>query len=165
MQIEKNRVVSFHYRLSEADGGLIEDSRAGGEPVLYLHGYHGLFPALEEALAGKGAGERIEVTLAPEQAYGPRRENAQQRISKSHVVGARGSRGDFRPGMTVQVNTSEGPRTVVVTKVGLKTLDVDANHPLAGRTLSFDIEVVAVREASEEEIAHGHAHGDGGHAH
>lgn len=164
MLIEKNRVVSFHYRLSEADGGLIEDSRSG-EPLLYLHGHHGLFPALEEALAGKGAGERIEVRLTPEQAYGPRRENAQQRISKSHVVGARGSRSDFRPGMTVQVNTSEGPRSVVVTKVGLKTLDVDANHPLAGRALDFAIEVLAVREASEDEIAHGHAHGDGGHAH
>ncbi len=164
MLIEKNRVVSFHYRLSEAGAGLIEDSRAG-EPLLYLHGHHGLFPVLEEALVGKSAGERIEVTLAPEQAYGPRRENAQQRISKSHVVGAGKRRVDFKPGMTVQVNTSEGQRTVVVTKVGLKTLDVDANHPLAGRTLSFDIEVVAVREASEEEIAHGHAHGAGGHAH
>lgn len=165
MQIEKNRVVSFHYRLSEPEAGVIEESH-GRDPVLYLHGHRGILAGLEEALAGRQAGESFSVTLPPERAYGLRDENARQRIPKSHVVGVgKGGRADFRPGMVVRVNTGEGQRAVVVTKVGLKTLDVDANHPLAGRTLSFDIEVIDVREASPEEIEHGHAHGEGGHAH
>lgn len=163
MLIEKDKVVTFHYRLSEPGSEVIEDSH-GREPMLYLHGHRGLLAGLEDALAGRQAGESFTVTLAPEQAYGLRDEAARQRVPKSHVIGGKG-RTDFRPGMAVRVNTGDGPRTVVVTKVGLKTLDVDANHPLAGRTLSFEIEVVGVREASAEEIAHGHAHGEGGHAH
>lgn len=164
MQIEKDRVVSFHYRLSEPGSGVLEDSRAR-DPMLYLHGHGGLLPGLEKALAGRQAGESFSVTLAPEQAYGLRDEDARQRVPKSHVIGAVKGKTDFRPGMVVRLNSGDGPRTVVVTKVGLKTLDVDANHPLAGRTLSFDVEVIDVREASAEEIAHGHAHGEGGHAH
>lgn len=164
MQIEKDRVVAFHYRLSAADTGLIEDSRQG-EPLLYLHGRGGLIAGLENALAGRKAGDSFNVTLPPEQAYGLRSESAVQRIPKSHVIGAGKRKLDFRPGMAVQVNTGSGQRTVIVTKVGLKTLDVDANHPLAGRTLSFEIDVIDVREASADELAHGHAHGPEGHAH
>lgn len=162
MQITKDRVVAFHYRLSEPDVGPIEESH-GSEPMLYLHGHGGLLAGLERALEGRSAGDSFAVTLSPEEGYGPRDENARQRISKSHVVGAKGA--VFRPGMTVRVNTAGGARAAVVVKVGLKVLDVDTNHPLAGRTLHFDIEVVSVREAHEEEIAHGHAHGAGGHAH
>lgn len=164
MQIEKDRVVTFHYRLSTPDSGLIEDSHKG-EPLLYLHGHGGLISGLENALAGHQAGDSVSVTLAPEQAYGLRDERAIQRIPKSHVIGAGKRKIDFRPGMMVQVNVGGSARAVMVIKAGLKTLDVDANHPLAGRTLSFEIDVVEVRDASPEEIAHGHAHGTGGHAH
>lgn len=163
MQIEKNKVVTFHYRVSEAGRDALEDSR-GGDPLVYLHGHGSMIPGVEEALAGRQAGDHLEVSVPPEKAYGPRNDDAVQRISKSHVLHAsKGAR--FEPGMMVQVNTPYGPRSVIVLKVGMTTLDVDANHPLAGRTLEFVIDVVDVRDASEEEIAHGHAHGAGGHDH
>lgn len=164
MLIEPDKVVAFHYRLTRAGGELIEDSH-DGEPMRYLHGHQGVLKNLEEALAGKQAGDRLTVTLTPEQAYGQKNEGARQRISKSHVAGASGKKINYRPGMTVYVNTRQGPRPVVVEKVGLTTLDVDANHPLAGETLTFDIEIMEVREATEEEIAHGHAHRGGVHEH
>lgn len=164
MQIENNKVVTFHYRLSEADKGQIEESY-GGAPIVYLHGHPGLIKGLEEALAGKKAGDKFTVTVAPEQAYGQRQEDAQQRISVKHIINPGNRKVQYKPGMVVQVNTSEGPREVVVLKAGLKTVDVDVNHLLAGKTLTFDIDVVDVRDASPEEIEHGHVHGEGGHHH
>ena len=162
MLIERDKVVTFHYRLTASRGVVVEDTH-GHEPMVYLHGHRGVLQGLEEALAGKQAGDRLSVTLTPEQAYGPRNEDARQRISKSHVAGASSKKATFRPGMTIQVNTREGPRPVRILKVGLTTLDIDTNHPLAGETLSFEIEVVEVRAASEEEMAHGHAHRGGEH--
>jgi len=164
MSIENNKVVSFHYRLSEPTAGIMEDSH-GSEPAVYLHGHGGLIKGLESAMTGRAAGEKFSVTLEPEQAYGPRHEDAQQRISINHVISPRKGALKYKPGMVVQVNTSRGPRSVVVVKAGLKTLDVDTNHPLAGKTLTFDVEVLSVRDASAEEIAHGHVHGEGGHHH
>lgn len=160
MVIDRDTVVTIHYRLSESGGGLVEES-FGKEPLVYLHGHGGLLAGVEAALAGKQTGERVSVTLPPEQAYGLRDEQAIVRVPKSHVVGDSKKR-IYKPGMVVQVQADGRARAVVVAKVGLKTLDVDANHPLAGRTLTFDLEVVGVRAASAEEIAHGHVHGDGG---
>jgi FKBP-type peptidyl-prolyl cis-trans isomerase SlyD len=163
MQIEKDKVVTFHYRVGETGRETLEDSR-DGEPLVYLHGHGGLISGVEEALAGRQAGDHVAVTVPPEKGYGLRDENAVSRISKSHVLhAAKGAK--FEPGMMVQVNTPHGPRSVIVLKVGMTTLDVDANHPLAGRTLEFAIDVVDVRDANAEEIAHGHAHGAGGHEH
>jgi FKBP-type peptidyl-prolyl cis-trans isomerase SlyD len=164
MQIEKDKVVTFHYRVSEAGRDTLEDSR-DGEPLVYLHGHGGLIPGVEEALAGRQAGDHVAVTVPPEKGYGLRNEDAVSRISKSHVLNAPKGKAKFEPGMMVRVNTPHGPRSVVVLKVGMTTLDVDANHPLAGRTLDFAVDIVDVREASAEEIAHGHAHGAGGHEH
>ncbi len=164
MHIEKNKVVTFHYRLSEPGQAVFEDSHAG-PPAVYLHGQHNMLAGLEEALAGKQAGDVFTVTLPPEKAYGVRREDSMQRVSLKHVVNPGNKKRVYKPGMAVQVNTSQGPRDVTVVKPGLKTLDVDTNHPLAGRTLCFEVEVIAVRDASAEEIAHGHAHGVGGHQH
>lgn len=164
MVIEKNKVVTLHYRLSEAGAGLIEDSRAGA-PVVYLHGHDGIFKGLEQALEGKSAGAKTTVTLSPEQAYGPRRSDAQQRVSIGHVINPSKKKLQYKPGMVVQLNTKNGPMAAVVIKAGLKTLDVDTNHPLAGKTLTFEVEVIDVRDASEEETAHGHVHGEGGHHH
>lgn len=160
MQIEKNAVVQFHYSLTDEQGESLEQS-AGGEPTAYLHGHGGIIPGLEEAMEGREAGESFTVTVAPEKAYGQRQEDAIQRVPLKHLQGAK----RWKPGMVAQVQTQQGPRHVVVAKVGHKFADVDTNHPLAGRTLTFEIEIVNVREASAEEIAHGHAHGVGGHHH
>lgn len=164
MKIAADKVVSFHYRLSEPGQEIVEDSH-DDQPVVYLHGHGGMLPGLEEALAGKQAGDKFTVTLPPEKAYGPRRADSVQRISVKHVVNPGHKKVSYRPGMVVQLNTEHGPREVTVVKAGLKTIDVDTNHPMAGRTLQFEVEVVDVRDASDEEIAHGHVHGEGGHAH
>ncbi len=164
MVIGANKVVSFHYRVAEEGQPAMEES-FGGDPLVYLHGHKQMIPGVEAALEGKQAGEKFSVTVAPGQAYGERNQNAIQRISISHVVNPTKRPIKFKPGMVVQVNTNEGPRMVVVVKAGLKTLDVDLNHPLAGKTLTFDLEVVSVRDATPEEIEHGHAHGVGGHQH
>jgi FKBP-type peptidyl-prolyl cis-trans isomerase SlyD len=159
MKIEKNRVVRFHYTVSEAGGAELESSRER-EPVAFLFGHGGIIPGLESAFDGKTAGDRFEATVEPAQAYGERREGLTQRIPKKHFGKAR-----LAPGAAVMLQSNQGPRMVVVQKVGMSVVDVDLNHPMAGKTLQFAIEVVDVREASEEEIAHGHAHGAGGHAH
>lgn len=159
MQIEKNTVVQFHYTLSDAQGE-IETSR-DDEPMLYLHGHGGIIPGLEKALEGQTVGAQLNVTLAPEDAYGMPREDSIQRIPVKHLQGAK----KWKPGMTATVQTDQGPRQVTVVKVGLKQVDVDTNHPLAGRELTFAIEILQVRAADADEIAHGHAHGIGGHHH
>ena len=160
MEITKNKVAAFHYQLFESDAKL-EDSWEDNQQVLYLHGRGGMLPGIEQALEGKVEGDRFEITLDPENGYGQRQENAVQRVPIKHV--AKGAKP--RVGAVVQLNTESGPREVVVTKVGRFNLDVDTNHPLAGKTLRFSIEVGAVRDASTEELAHGHAHGAGGHQH
>ncbi len=160
MTIAPDTVVQFHYRLSQADGPELENSQPG-EPMAYLHGHGAMLPAVEQALVGKSAGEHVSITLPPEQAYGLRREGAEQRVPIKHLL----YKGKLRPGMAVKVSTQHGPRDVLVVKVGRFTADVDTNHPFAGMTLTFDIDIVAVREASAEEISHGHVHGPGGHHH
>lgn len=160
MLISQDKVVSFHYRLKEEGGEIFEDSHEGS-PVLYLHGHNSMLPALEAALEGKSAGDSFEITLQPEQAYGVRQEGATQRVPKKHLL----TQGKIVPGQIVQVNTEHGPHDAVVIKVGLKNVDIDANHLLAGKTLVFAIEIVDVREATADEVAHGHAHGEGGHQH
>lgn len=164
MHVEKNKVVSFHYRLSEPGQGLLEESH-GDQPAVYLHGHLAVLSGLEEAMAGKRTGDRFTVTLPPEKAYGHRQADAIQRVSLKHVLTRGNKKETLRPGNVVRVNTNQGPRDVTVVKAGLKTVDVDTNHPWAGKTLTFDIEVVEVRDASAEEIAHGHVHGAGGHEH
>lgn len=163
MVVEKNKVVTFHYRLTES-GKVLEESH-GGSPMVYLHGHPGLIKGLEEALEGKKAGHHLTVTVPPEKAYGPRYPNALQRVSINHVIKSSSAKPKFQPGMVVQLNTQNGPQPVVVLKVGLKNLDVDTNHPLAGKTLTFDLDVIDIREATSEELAHGHVHGEGGHHH
>lgn len=162
MQIEKNRVVSFHYSVTDRDGGSVDSSRGRDEPLHALVGHGGLMAGLEKALLGRTAGERFEVDVAPEDAYGARRDAYFQRVPKKYFRD--GER--LRAGMTTVLALKEGgQRMVTVRKVGSSVIDVDMNHPLAGKTLHFDVEIVAVREADAEEIAHGHVHGPQGHAH
>jgi len=164
MLIEADKVVTFHYRMSEPGQAVFEDSHRG-HPVVYIHGHNGMLHGLEDALTGKKAGDRFEVALSPEQAYGHRRDDSIQRVSIKHVINPGHKKVKYQPGMVVQLNTRHGPQEVVVIKAGLKTIDVDTNHPLAGKTLVFDIDVVDVRAATSEEIAHRHVHGAGGHQH
>ncbi|MGN0920326.1 MAG: peptidylprolyl isomerase [Cellvibrio sp.] len=164
MSVTQDKVVSFHYQLSDVDGTLLESSYES-DPTLYLHGHRNLLPALESELEGKAAGDKIEVTLTPEQGYGLRQEGAVQRIPIKHLHNHEKLKNKIKVGMTVQVNTPHGPWDAVVLKVGKFNVDIDSNHPLAGKTLKFALEVVEVRDATAEELAHGHAHGVGGHHH
>ena len=160
MAADKDRVVAFHYVLSDEHGKELGSSR-GEEPVAALVGHGNVMPGLEKALVGRTAGDKFEVTLPPDQAFGERREDWVQRVSKKYVRQA----GRLKPGMQTELQTNEGMRTVTIVKVGNSVLDVDLNHPLAGRTIRFAVEISDVREASAEELTHGHAHGAGGHHH
>jgi FKBP-type peptidyl-prolyl cis-trans isomerase SlyD len=159
MQIENDKVVAFRYVLKDDEGAEVERS-GPDQPMVYLHGHRTILPALEEKLAGSDAGRELSITLAPEQAYGARRDSALQRIPIKHVMGKHKR---YQPGMTVKINTDNGPRDVVIVKVGRFNLDVDNNHPLAGKTVTFEITVEKVRDATGDEIAHGHTHGIDGH--
>ncbi|WP_445425054.1 FKBP-type peptidyl-prolyl cis-trans isomerase [Alishewanella sp. HL-SH06] len=159
MQISSNSVVQFHYTITE-NGTELESSRQG-DAMLYLHGHNQMLPKLEEALQDKHAGDTLEVTLAPVDAYGERKADAIQSVQVKHLQGAK----KWKPGMVAWVNTDHGERQVTIVKMGMFKADVDTNHPLAGKTVTFHIEILSVREATEEELAHGHAHGAGGHQH
>ena len=159
MKIEKDRVVQFHYTVSEAGQEPMESSKER-EPLSILVGHGNIIPGLEKALEGREAGESFGVDVAAADAYGELREGLSQRVPKKHFGGQR-----LEPGMQVVLNTNFGQRAVTVQKVGMSVVDVDLNHPMAGKDLHFDIEVVEVREAKPEEIAHGHVHGEGGHQH
>lgn len=156
MQITENSVVEFHYRLSE-EGREIESS-SEQEALVILVGHSNSLPALEEAMKGRQAGDSFNITLPPEKAYGQRRDNALQRIPIKHLQGAR----RWKPGMMAWVKTDQGNRRVTVVKVGKFNADCDTNHPLAGKSLTFDVDIVDVREATASELSHGHVHGRGG---
>ena len=160
MAITDNAVVYFHYTLKNESGETVETS-LDGEPSAYLHGAGNILPGLEKALEGKTAGDTVEVTLPPEEAYGPRQADRVQRVPVKHLI----FKGKLRPGLTVQANTADGRRPATVVKAGKFSADIDTNHPLAGQTLTFAIDIIELREASAEERAHRHVHGPGGHQH
>lgn len=160
MNIGPKTVAIFHYTLRNEAGDELETSR-GSDPSAYLHGAHNIIPGLEAAMAGKAAGDVFSATVAPEDAYGQPDPERQQRVPVKHLL----FKGKLKPGMVVQLNTNEGRVPVTVIKAGRHSADIDTNHPLAGQALTFDIEVLEVRAASEDEVAHGHAHGPGGHHH
>lgn len=160
MNVQDQKVVDFHYTLTNEQGETVESSRER-EPMSYLHGAGNIIPGLEKAMEGRSAGDRFEVTVPPEEAYGERREANVQRIPLKHL----GKMPKPRPGQILGLQTRQGPMQVTVLKVGRFNVDVDANHPLAGQSLTFDVEIIGVRDASEEETSHGHAHGPGGHHH
>ncbi|MCE5234074.1 MAG: peptidylprolyl isomerase [Mizugakiibacter sp.] len=162
MKAEKDKVVSFHYTVTDADGTAVDSSRERGEPLTVLLGHGQLIPGVEKAIDGREAGDKFQVSVQPEEGYGARREGMIQRVPKKYFRDAK----HLKPGVTTVLALKEGgQRAVTVHKVGMSTVDVDLNHPLAGKTLGFDVEVTAVRDATAEEIAHGHAHGPDGHAH
>ena len=160
MNIAKDTVVQFHYTLTDEQGEQLESSK-NGDPVAYLHGHKNMIVGVEKALDGKATGDEFSATVSPEDGYGERQEEAIQRVPVKHLQGAK----VWKPGMVATVHTEQGERQVTVVKAGRFMVTVDINHPLAGKTLTFDISVESVREATKEEIEHGHAHGVGGHQH
>ncbi len=161
MQIDSGMVVAFSYVLKDESGDILESSPAG-EPTVYLHGYRNILRGLEEAMVGKHSGEALTVTLPPERGYGLRRPNATQRIPVKHLLTKQKR---YLSGMTVKVNTHEGARDVVITKVGKFNVDVDTNHPFSGKTLTFELLIESVRAATDDEKSHRHSHGVDGHHH
>jgi FKBP-type peptidyl-prolyl cis-trans isomerase SlyD len=160
MQIATDAVVSIHYTLTD-DAGETLDSSAGGEPLAYLHGKGNLIRGLEDALTGKQAGDKLQVTVAPANGYGEYDKALIQNVPRRSFKGV----GNVQVGMQFQVQSPQGARMVTVTRVAGDMVTVDGNHPLAGKNLNFDVEITEVRTASEEELAHGHVHGPGGHHH
>jgi FKBP-type peptidyl-prolyl cis-trans isomerase SlyD len=160
MSISQDQVVSIHYTLRD-DAGEVIDSSAQGEPLSYLHGHGNLIAGLERELTGRKPGDRLQVKIAPGDGYGEYDQSLVQQVPRRALKGV----GELRAGMRLQAQTPQGPRVVTVTRVSGDLVTLDGNHPLAGKNLNFEVEVAAVRPASEEELAHGHVHGAGGHHH
>ncbi len=160
MIVARDHVVRLHYDLTDPSGARLGSTR-DGEPHTILYGHGGVLPGIDRALAGRPAGERFRLVLKPEEAFGPRLPGSARRVSKKYVLGPR----RLAPGMAVYVRTRQGGHAATVLKVGSSVVDVDTNHPLAGITVHADVEIVDIRAADREEIAHGHVHERGGHRH
>ena len=160
MNIADRCAVSFHYTLTD-DAGTVLDSSRGSEPLVYLHGAGNIVPGLEQAMAGRKPGDAFKVDVAPEQGYGTRVDALVQQMPRSAFAGMP----EPEVGMQFQAESNMGPVMVTVVAVDADSVTLDGNHALAGVTLHFDVEVVAVREATAEELDHGHVHGPGGHHH
>jgi FKBP-type peptidyl-prolyl cis-trans isomerase SlyD len=160
MKIERGRVVTMHYTLRDESGATIESSR-GRQPLAYLHGYGQLIPGLEKFLDGTEAGLKTTVTVPPKEAYGERDPNAVIRAEKDSFPDGM----EIAAGVEVQADTPDGPLSFVIVGIDGEQVVLDANHPMAGKTLTFDVEVLDVRAATPAEISHGHVHGADGHDH
>ncbi len=156
MQITKNKVASIHYTLRNLEGTVL-DSSSGRDPLHYLHGAGNLIMGMEEGLEGKKKGDKLNLNILPEKGYGQKDDSLVQKVPRTAF-------GDQEVKQGMQFSTNQGG-VVTVTHVGLDGVTVDANHPLAGVTLLFDVEVMDVRNATAEEISHGHVHGAHGHHH
>ena len=156
MQITKNKVAAIHYTLRDNEGNII-DTSDGRDPLNYLHGAGNLIAGMEEGLEGKSKGDKLQLKIEPAKGYGEKDPAMIQEVPRS----AFGDQ-DVRKGMKFSTNHGN---VVTVTEVGLESVTVDANHELAGVELNFDVEVMEVRNATNEEISHGHVHGPGGHHH
>ena len=160
MKIAQHTVASFEYALRDDDGELIDSSEQHG-PLHYVHGTQSIVPGLESELLGKGAGDEVKVRVPPERGYGLRDERLVQDVSRDQFPP-----GDIDVGMQVQAQSEDGDRMILtVVAVAEDSVKLDANHPLAGVALNFEVKVLDVRAASAEEIEHGHVHGPGGHEH
>ncbi|MGR0277641.1 FKBP-type peptidyl-prolyl cis-trans isomerase [Marinomonas dokdonensis] len=160
MQIAENTVVSMHYTLTD-DQGQELDSSVGQEPLVFLSGAQNIIDGLDKALQGKSAGEKLVVEVAPEDAYGAVHQELIQKVPHENFQGV----DEIQVGMQFMAQTPGGQQPVTVIGVEEDGIMLDGNHPLAGKTLNFDVEVIEVREASAEEQEHGHVHGEGGHHH
>jgi FKBP-type peptidyl-prolyl cis-trans isomerase SlyD len=160
MAIAQDSVVTIHYTLKD-DAGEIIDSSVDAEPLAYLHGHGNLVPGLERELEGKDVGAKFNVTVQPQDGYGDYDKKLVQRVPRRALAGI----ANIRVGMRLQMQSAEGPRTVVITNLIGDMVTLDGNHPLAGKALNFEVEVTDIRAATEEELSHGHVHGPGDHHH
>ncbi len=160
MIISKDKVVTIDYSLTDEEGELI-DSSVGEEPLIYLHGHHGIIPGLEQALAGHRTGDKVEVSIPPEEGYGDWDEDLVEVVAKEDFD----DQEDLEIGTQFETETDDGIRLATVIDIEGEEVTVDLNHPLAGMTLNFDVTVLDVRDATAEELAHGHVHGEHGHDH
>jgi FKBP-type peptidyl-prolyl cis-trans isomerase SlyD len=160
VEISADRVVTIHYTLKD-DAGTILDSSAGGEPLAYLQGHGNLVAGLEKALEGKQEGSSMAVVVSPAEGYGTRDESLVRRVPKRSLQGS----GTLKKGMQFHARTDDGMRLYTVAAVIGDMVTIDGNHPLADQTLHFEVQIIGVREATPEELEHGHVHGAGGHHH
>jgi len=160
MQVADNKAVSIHYTLTNDEGETL-DSSIGGEMLVYLHGAGNIISGLENALAGKSIGDKMNVRIEAEDAYGEFMEDRIQVISRDMFEGI----DTIEVGMQFHADVSSGPGIVTVIEVLGDDITIDGNHPLAGIPLTFDVEIMHIRPATAEEMAHGHIHGEGGHHH
>lgn len=156
MQITKNTVAAIHYTLTDNQGNIL-DSSSGREPLHYIQGIGNLILGMEEGLEGKKKGDKFQIKVSPEKGYGVKDPAMMQKVPVAAFGGEK-----VQPGMKFQTNQGQ---VVTVTEVTPETVTVDANHELAGVELNFDVEVMEVRNATSEELSHGHVHGPGGHHH
>jgi FKBP-type peptidyl-prolyl cis-trans isomerase SlyD len=159
MQIARDAVVLIHYTLTDDKGEKLDGS--DGTPLAYLHGNGNLIPGLERELEGKSAGDKLSVQIAAADAYGEYDKALVQRVPRRALKGV----GNVRVGMQLHTQSAHGVRAVTVTQIAGDMVTIDGNHPLAGQNLHFDVEIAEVRAATEDELAHGHVHGPGGHEH
>ena len=156
--VKKGRVVSLDFVLKDENGEMLDQSEPG-QPLEYLHGYNDVIPGLEKALEGRKTGEKLKVVIPPADAYGEYEVSLVDEVSRDQFPGIE----NIQPGMQFQTTMDDGaPMIINVTAVDENTVVVDGNHPLAGVTLVFEVEIAAIRDAGDEEIAHGHVH-HGGH--
>ena len=160
MLIKTNHVVQFDYWLYDDAGNLLETSE-GATASLALIGHNNLLPGLEQAMLEKSLNDEFTVTLSPEEAYGNYKSGMVQRVASKYLK----HEGKLTVGKPVRLQTDQGIKLGTILKAGKFMVDVDMNHPLAGQTLTFKVRILSVRDASQEEISHGHAHGAGGHNH
>ena len=159
--IKTNSVVTIHYELRDTDGELLDSSK-GQDPLVYLHGAGNIIVGLEEQLEGRKVGDEVSAQIQPDKAYGP----IQEALIQTVPVSAFGNEIEqIEIGMRFQAETEQGPVPVVVTAKDADTVTVDGNHPLAGKELHFQVSISDIRDATSEEVAHGHVHGPGGHHH
>lgn len=156
MSIKLKSVVAIHYTLSD-ERGVILDASTDDQPLVYLHGSGAIIPGLEKELLGREAGEQFETTISPEQAYG---EHIPELIQTAPLDVFQEEQ-TLEIGMRFSGNTPQGPINVVLTHIEDGLVTLDANHPMAGKTLHFDVTIDSIREATEEELLHGHVHGQG----
>lgn len=158
--VAADKVVLIHYTLTD-DAGKVLDSSSGREPLAYIQGHGNLIPGLERELEGKTAGTKLSVKISPEDGYGVRDPALVQRVPLRAFGGTK-----VQPGMQFQAQDSSGhPRVVTVVGIQGDMVTVDGNHSLAGQNLNFEVEITEVRDATTEELEHGHVHGPGGHHH
>ncbi|MCQ8877968.1 peptidylprolyl isomerase [Pseudoalteromonas shioyasakiensis] len=159
MIIAPNKVVKMHYSVTDSDNNSIDNS-FDGEPLIFIVGTGYLIPGLEDALQGKQAGDTLSVTVEPENGYGERHDELMQAVPKSMFEGM-----EIEVGMQFRATTDDGDQSVMIIDIQDEEVIVDGNNPLAGITLKFDVEVLEVRDATADELAHGHVHGEGGCGH